>query len=570
MSSSGLRRSVSAITEGLPIPELINSIRHSFRECEYDEVRNVLMDHEKKTRVEMENLVKDRDLIKEELRLLEKTHSLTYLKNLKTEEKLERSLKECEELKRTIKKLEEKKGVSSDRQIKVENMYNEVSACNSKIDEALLKMGEEIEGLRKEKLDAKEAAAELRRENVEAKREMDELMKKKLESDMECEAYKSKLDELEPRIMKIEEALSSIFNVKVEDLKNFVEDVEKSAAIKEEENFDFRDDKNGGRKSVDYQTKDGCSNEVQKSPVSHSGFNSPQEQKNVIDLENEANGGPHGSASHAGHLSKLDIIELSDSDVETGPTGAAHTSDTVLKGENAAENEIIFKKSVQTSRSKKLNRTDNKEDSLLNTGTKRKRNVRSGIRESTLDKIGAHDSEVSPCKISRLVDDESSSTDSEDESDSDSCIEKLVATIQSENLDATLQSEKVVATRQSEKVGRKFMLEAEMIKALQEDEELCMNGVCALYRQQFFSSQPTTKRSKLSKTVKPDDLISARALAEYLIDGDNEMRLRKSVSEVKNERAEVISQCRRLSVIYSEKLFEIYCSAKDPFFARTT
>ncbi|EYU40036.1 hypothetical protein MIMGU_mgv1a015834mg [Erythranthe guttata] len=139
----------------------------------------------------------------------------------------------------------------------------------------------------------------------------------------------------------------------------------------------------------------------------------------------------------------------------------------------------------------------------------------------------------------------------------------------SENLDATLQSEKVVATRQSEKVGRKFMLEAEMINALQEDEELCMNGVCALYRQQFFSSQPTTKRSKLSNTVKPDDLISARGLAEYLIDGDNEMRLRKSVSEVKNERAEVISQCRRLSVTYSEKLFEIYCSAKDPFFTRT-
>ncbi|GFP82537.1 hypothetical protein PHJA_000396700 [Phtheirospermum japonicum] len=46
------------------------------------------------------------------------------------------------------------------------------------------------------------------------------------------------------------------------------------------------------------------------------------------------------------------------------------------------------------------------------------------------------------------------------------------------------------------------------------------------------------------------------ALAEYLIDGDRELRLRKSVSEVKKEQPDVIGQCRKLAT----KLFQIYCA----------
>ncbi|GFP82523.1 hypothetical protein PHJA_000395300 [Phtheirospermum japonicum] len=59
------------------------------------------------------------------------------------------------------------------------------------------------------------------------------------------------------------------------------------------------------------------------------------------------------------------------------------------------------------------------------------------------------------------------------------------------------------------------------------------------------------------------------ALAEYLIDGDRELRLRKSVSEVKKERPDVIGQCRKLASVYVEKLFQIYCAADDPFFGQS-
>ncbi|GFP82525.1 hypothetical protein PHJA_000395500 [Phtheirospermum japonicum] len=97
-----------------------------------------------------------------------------------------------------------------------------------------------------------------------------------------------------------------------------------------------------------------------------------------------------------------------------------------------------------------------------------------------------------------------------------------------------------------------------MLRAFQQDEQLCMNAVCALYRQHVVA-----RKSKLSNLF-----FSGCALAEYLIDGDGELRLRKSVSEVKKERPDVIGQCKKLATIYVEKLFEIYWAADDPFFGQ--
>ncbi|KAL0288647.1 UNVERIFIED_CONTAM: hypothetical protein Scaly_2723900 [Sesamum calycinum] len=70
--------------------------------------------------------------------------------------------------------------------------------------------------------------------------------------------------------------------------------------------------------------------------------------------------------------------------------------------------------------------------------------------------------------------------------------------------------------------------------------ELCMNAVCALYQQQIFtgkSAHGSCKHGVFSHI----DSISERPLAEYLIDGDLELRLKKSVSDVKEQRANVLS-----------------------------
>lgn len=65
------------------------------------------------------------------------------------------------------------------------------------------------------------------------------------------------------------------------------------------------------------------------------------------------------------------------------------------------------------------------------------------------------------------------SEDLDDESCSDSCINALIESIKSENLHRT------------------WMFEADMKKAFEEDDSLCLNAVCVLYRQQILRSKST-------------------------------------------------------------------------------
>ncbi|KAL0447812.1 UNVERIFIED_CONTAM: hypothetical protein Slati_1909100 [Sesamum latifolium] len=152
-------------------------------------------------------------------------------------------------------------------------------------------------------------------------------------------------------------------------------------------------------------------------------------------------------------------------------------------------------------------------------------------------------------------------TDSEDESCSDSCMDELIASLE------------------REKRCRKCMFEADMLQAFQEDVELCMNAVCALYRKQIFTGKSVHGSSKHGVFSHIDSISlhlyvlyiceifsSGCVLAEYLIDGDPELRLKKSVSDVKEQRPDVLSKCRKLATIYHEKLFEVYCNREDPFF----
>ncbi|KAL0297546.1 UNVERIFIED_CONTAM: hypothetical protein Sradi_6806700 [Sesamum radiatum] len=381
----------------------------------------------------------------------------------------------------------------------------------------------------------------------------------------------------------------------------------------------------GGRTLVQScQVKEDGSNTVQTSPGSRSGYNSPPTESSGANQENERKGlrrsgaeskplqnsGPHagfmcpdgeapvrGEFGGTGSPSKMarsssaagNIIVLCDSDDEKPPNETACTPD---RDTNVGENEMTFEKSVRTpssSQRNKRNRTDFTEDSLVNLTTKRKRSIsKSGkdnlpinekknqILKPTNDGIGplqnnfpvkptpspishsvfrSHeeksgtvcDSQTPLQKFNALKD--GYTTDSEDESCSDSCMDELIANLE------------------SEKLRKKWMFEADMLRAFQEDVELCMNAVCALYRQQFFTGKSAHGSSKHG-VFSHIDSISGRALAEYLIDGDPELRLKKSVSDVKEERPDVLSKCRKLATVYIEKLFKIYCNREDPFFGQ--
>ncbi|KAK6137320.1 hypothetical protein DH2020_028924 [Rehmannia glutinosa] len=129
-------------------------------------------------------------------------------------------------------------------------------------------------------------------------------------------------------------------------------------------------------------------------------------------------------------------------------------------------------------------------------------------------------------------------------------------------IDCSDFSIRIPETKRS-KPGKTWMFGADMLKAFQEDDELCMNAMCALYRQKVSASKSTEGSNRVFyhfETMRGCDL------AEYLIDGDPELRLTKSVREVKQQ---FINQCRRLATDHYASLFMLYCNGDDPFFRST-
>lgn len=100
-----------------------------------------------------------------------------------------------------------------------------------------------------------------------------------------------------------------------------------------------------------------------------------------------------------------------------------------------------------------------------------------------------------------------------------------------------------------EKHTERWETEAEMIIEFSKSSELCMNAVCALHRQNIYIGAYLLPRFN--------------KLAEWLIDGDPERKLKKKPSEL--DRFE-LDQCRMFAVNYSVELFKVYQQNADRFF----
>ncbi|KAL4651460.1 hypothetical protein ACB092_01G161400 [Castanea dentata] len=115
--------------------------------------------------------------------------------------------------------------------------------------------------------------------------------------------------------------------------------------------------------------------------------------------------------------------------------------------------------------------------------------------------------------------------------------------------------------------NQKWEFEANMLEEFRKDEELCMEAVCALYRQ-----HTSVKRSPFgfslpnNRGFKNFDVARGTTLAEFLIAGDPQKKLRKSVAELEKHDHKGLSDCRRLAVTHAKQLFEIYQKKEDPFF----
>ncbi|KAL8553763.1 hypothetical protein ACS0TY_002159 [Phlomoides rotata] len=218
-------------TPGLSIPELLKIIRYSFRESEFAEVQEILMDRERKMKIEIQDLRRDLDSTKKDAHLLESSRSLAELEKLGIEDKLQRSQSKCKELNDKITRLSEEYKVSCDRAKRAEDCHDKVSKefsniisekndlilelklVNSKISELKNTIEENellVVELRRKQSEADKEVAELRRQNFEATRKLNESRQEKMGPD-------SKLENMAHRVMRGETGLGNKLNVKVEE-----------------------------------------------------------------------------------------------------------------------------------------------------------------------------------------------------------------------------------------------------------------------------------------------------------------------------------------------------------------
>ncbi|XP_058195058.1 uncharacterized protein LOC131311585 [Rhododendron vialii] len=109
--------------------------------------------------------------------------------------------------------------------------------------------------------------------------------------------------------------------------------------------------------------------------------------------------------------------------------------------------------------------------------------------------------------------------------------------------------------------------EADMLAAFGKDPELCMKGICALYRKQtadekigkftYYSNQQGFSHC---------DALRGSILAKFLTEGDPQGDVKKSVEELREYDPKAPELCRTLATHYSKQLFAIYKSKEDPLF----
>lgn len=205
-------------TSHISIPELFKIVRHSFRESEFDEVEQILVEREKRIKIEMQDLQRDLDSTKNVARLLESSQGLAELEKLKIEEKLLLSQSKCQDLDEKLARLSEEHRVSCDRAKRAEERHEtlskEFSEMISENNMLILELNGKIKELQDKNSENEQLVVKYKEESKSLETKIsnfDELRREKMESH-------NWVKNLGSRVMIMETELANMLNVKVEDL----------------------------------------------------------------------------------------------------------------------------------------------------------------------------------------------------------------------------------------------------------------------------------------------------------------------------------------------------------------
>lgn len=171
-----------------------------------------------------------------------------------------------------------------------------------------------------------------------------------------------------------------------------------------------------------------------------------------------------------------------------------------------------------------------------------------------------------PCRHSQMVNEQCqglqrkldfhSSDDSSDYSSSDSdddCSESSIKRM-------------IQSLREERKKSQKtWNAETDMQQEFLSNDKLCMNAVCALYRK-LIRKEKLINSTSSSIDLDMFNVMRGKDIAEYLIDGDPQYKLKRTVSEVQEKDSTLLGRCKILAIGYYKTLFEIYSKNEDPFF----
>ncbi|CAO2181420.1 unnamed protein product [Urochloa humidicola] len=122
------------------------------------------------------------------------------------------------------------------------------------------------------------------------------------------------------------------------------------------------------------------------------------------------------------------------------------------------------------------------------------------------------------------------------------------------------------------RIGRKnkakdWEFEGDMLAAFNEHPELCLKAVCALYRKQTEEEQMHKATFVHNKQgFNQIHALRGSRIAEFLLDGDLNGPLKKTISDLEEHDRYALEFCRRMASHYSKQLFAIYQNKEDPYF----
>jgi len=161
-----------------------------------------------------------------------------------------------------------------------------------------------------------------------------------------------------------------------------------------------------------------------------------------------------------------------------------------------------------------------------------------------------------------------SAEESRDESDaSGTPVPSEESSSGSEECDGVEDYKGVMARLGRRKKAKDWKFEGDMLAAFGEHSELCLKAVCALYRKQTQEEQ--MEKAALVHNKRGFNHIDAPRgshIAEFLLDGDRDGPLMKTIPDLEKHDPSAVGFCRKVASNYSKQLFAICQNKEDPYF----